>query len=104
MATYKTCLSQRAAQDLLNIVIYITNELKAPEVALNLSKKIDEAIGSLETMPERIGFVKDERLATKGIRKLMIERYFIFFTINDPEKTVNIVTVQYARRDWKNLI
>ena len=63
-----------------------------------------DAIFTLEEMPERIGFVKDARLAGKGIRPLYVKNYTVFFRIGESERVVDIVRVMYSRRDWAALL
>lgn len=104
MGEYEVRLSQRAAQDIVSIVLYISNELKAPEAAIRICDKIDEVIDSLQNNPKRHQLVADERLAGQGIRKIMAENYFVFYIVDEAKETVNIATVQYARRDWQRLL
>ena len=48
--------------------------------------------------------MSDERLSLNGIRRLLVDNYIIFFTINEFDKVVTIVRILYSRRDWIDLI
>ncbi len=39
------------------------------------------------------------RYADKGYRQLLIDNYIVIFRINEEDKTVYVVTVQYQGRD-----
>jgi len=76
MKQYKIFMTELAADDLQNIVSYISNDLKEPVIAQKLLGKIKRAIMSLADMPVRHALVSDERLAHQGIRKLTLPRFY----------------------------
>jgi plasmid stabilization system protein ParE len=104
MAGYSIDISRRADNDMRNIYSYIAHELKEPKTALEQIERIETAINSLDDMPDRIALVSDERLASEGYRKLLVDNYFVFYLINSGDRTVEISRVLYALRDWKNII
>jgi toxin ParE1/3/4 len=104
MSRYEVYVSLEAETDLQGIKEYIENELKNPETAKSIISKMKNNILSLETMPYRFNLVADGRLAASGIRKIMVGNYLIFYNTSEQEKTVNIVRVLYAGRDWENII
>lgn len=52
----------------------------------------------------RNALVADEMLAYKGIRKIMMDNYIVFFIVNEESKIVTIVRILYGRYDWMNLL
>lgn len=104
MKEYRINISDLAKQDLISMVDYISNDLQEPIVAEKIVDMIIDTIFSLEEMPKRIGLVKDERLAKKGIRSLYVKGYSVFFRINDNLKIIEIVRIIYAQRDWIALL
>ena len=104
MEKYWIEISDVAKRDIRDIAVYITNEFQEPIVAENTVSSILDAIFTLEEMPDRIGLVKDERLAKKGIRPLYVKNYTVFFSIEKPARVVDIVRVLYSRRNWASLL
>jgi plasmid stabilization system protein ParE len=48
--------------------------------------------------------VRDERLAVMGFRILLIKNYIAFYTIDEPNKIVNVERILYGRRDWQRIL
>jgi len=104
MEKYKIDISNTATQDIRGIFQYITNDLQEPITANKTVDTVIDAIFTLESMPERIGFVRDSRLAKMEIRGLQVKSYTVFFRINETQGTVDVIRVLYSRRDWKNVL
>jgi len=104
LGIYSVHISELAESDLKEIGRYIVEELLEPTLALKLVDKIGDAALSLEEMPQRNALVADERLSTAGIRKLLVDNYIIFYVISEKEKTVMVIRILYARRDWLALL
>jgi len=104
MAEYKVEGSESAEKDLRDIVRYISSQFDAPMTALKMMDIIEEAVNSLEDMPQRCPLVADERLAALGYRKLIVKNYFVFFTVDEQNKVVDIERILHARRDWQRIL
>lgn len=104
MSTYNIEISEPAEKDLYKIGVYISKELLEPETAKRVISKIAKGINSLEEMPLRNTLVLDERLAHKGIRKILVDNYIVFYIVTEESKTVTIIRILYGRRDWINLL
>ena len=104
MDKYKINISDLAKQDIMRMKEYISNDLLEPVIAVNTTDAVLDAITTLEEMPDRIGLVKDERLAEKGIRPLHVKNYTVFFRVDASAKIVDVVRVVYSRRDWASLL
>ena len=104
MAVYDVRHTESSERDLFGILRYIAFELREPETALRMVDTIDDAIGSLSSMPHRYTLVDDERLAAMGYRKMVIKNYIAFFTIDDETNVVNVERILYARRDWLHIL
>ena len=104
MEKYETQISLRAQKDMREIAAYITHELQQSESALNVVNSLAEVIASLEKMPERFALVADTRLARRGIRKLKVGSYLVFFIIDKQSQIVHILGVLYERRDWQHIL
>lgn len=104
MNTYNIEITEPAERDLYEIMAYVSKELLEPNTAKKIISKIAEAIGSLEEFPLRNGLVADERLSHKGIRKIMVDNYIIFYIVTEERKTVTVVRILYSKRNWMGLL
>ncbi|MDE5932043.1 MAG: type II toxin-antitoxin system RelE/ParE family toxin [Lachnospiraceae bacterium] len=98
MDKYKVKLSARAIRELDSIYEYIANDKLAPENAKGQIGRIKKAILSLDTFPQSHQERTEGRYAGKGYRQLLIDHYIAIFRIDDADKTVYIVTIQYQGR------
>lgn len=96
MDKYVVKLYTRAYHDLDDIYTYIAETLLEPDTALNMVDELEEAIFSLEQLPERgairrIGTYKDGTY-----RQLFVKNYCIIYRLMKKKKEVHIVTVRYT--------
>ena len=96
---YKLIILPEAQQDIRNIVLYIAQELFSPQAALDLQDDFYKAIKKLSYMPKRINTIVEKPWGSKGIRKIRVRNYYIYFLIDDNKMTVNINAVIYIGRD-----
>ncbi|MCR4436452.1 MAG: type II toxin-antitoxin system RelE/ParE family toxin [Clostridiales bacterium] len=104
MSKYNIEITEPAEKDLYEIGQYIAKELLEPVIAKKVVEKIGKAILKLEELFLRNALVTDERLALRGIRKIMVDNYIVFYIVTEEHKTLTIVRILYRRRDWINLI
>jgi len=104
METYSVNVTESAGMDLYDIVSYITEQFMAETTAEQMVDLIEEKLSSLSTFPERVPLVDDERLRELGYRKLGINNYVAFFSIDRKNKTVNVERVLYMRREWESIL
>lgn len=104
MNKYSVEVTDTAQSDIKDIVLYISLELKNPLSAKRLLTKFRENILSLEEMPKRQNLVKDKFLSNRGIRKVLVDNYMIFYVVDDTNSKVTVIRTLYSRRDWKSLI
>lgn len=104
MSAYDIQITEPAEKDLYEIGTYISKELLEPETAKKVILKVVKVINSLGDMPLRNALVADERLAYKGIRKIIVDNYIVFYIVTEENKTVIIIRILYGRRNWMNLL
>ena len=93
---YTVKLYARADRDLENIYSYIANNLLAPGTAADMVDALEEAIYSLEELPER-GAVRQMGIyADRGYRQLFVKNYVIIYKVLKDLRQVHVVTVRYA--------
>ena len=96
MDKYTVKLYARAYRDLDGIYEYIANNLSEPMVASNMIDTLEEAIYSLEYLPERGAIRRIGAYANGDYRQLFVKRYIIVYRVLKEKKQVHIVTVRYA--------
>ena len=99
MDKYKIKVNPRAIRELDQIYEYIVNEKLDPENAKGQVDRIKKSILSLDTFPHSHQERNEGRYAGKGYRQLLIDNYIAFFRIDEPHKTVYVVTIQYQGRN-----
>ncbi len=104
MINYKIIITEKAMNDIWDTSSYISNDLLQPLAAERLIEKFQTTIASLSQTPTRHELVKDEEISRKSIRKIFVDKYIIFYIINDFDLVVAVIRVLYSKRDWINLI
>ena len=98
MDKYKVKINHRAVRELDSIYEYIANEKLAPENAKGQVDRIKKAIINLSTFPQSHPERNEGRYAEKGYRQLLIDNYIAIFRIDEVDKIVYVVTIQYQGR------
>ncbi len=99
MDKYKVKVNPRAIRELDHIYEYIANVKLAPENAKEQVDRIKKAILGLETFPQSHQERNEGRYAAKDYHQLLIDNYIVIFRIDEPNKTVYVVTIQYQGRN-----
>lgn len=99
MDRYKVKINPKAIRELDSIYQYIANEKLAPENAKGQVDRIKNAILNLGTFLQSHQLRNEGRYAERGYRQLLIDHYIVVFRIDEAEKTVYVVTVQYQGRN-----
>lgn len=99
MDKYKVKILPSAMRELDRIYDYIASEKLAPENAKGQVDRIKKSILSLDTFPQSHQERNEGRYARKGYRQLLIDHYIVIFRINEPQKAVYVVTIQYQGRN-----
>lgn len=97
--TYKVKLTNNALEQLKDAVGYISKVLLEPEIARRWSDRIKKEILSLDHMPLRYSLVDEEPWRAKGIHKMTIENFIVYYWVNEETATVWVTAVVYGRRD-----
>ena len=99
MDKYKVRINQQAFREIDEIFSYIALEKLAPENAKEQTDRMWAALKKLETFPQSHQVRPEGRYAGKGYRQLLIDNYIAIFKIDESNKTVHVVTVQYQGRN-----
>lgn len=95
MDKYKIIINPKAIRELDSIYKYIAAGKQAPENARGQLDRLKTAILSLDTFPQSHQERTGGRYAGKGYRQLLTDNYITIFRIDQSNKIVTAVTVQY---------
>ncbi|MBQ3537798.1 MAG: type II toxin-antitoxin system RelE/ParE family toxin [Clostridia bacterium] len=93
-----------AQNDLLGIAQYISSELGNAEAAIRLTENIIRKTDVLGEFPYSCPVYVPIRQTKNEYRKLRVDNYLVFYSVNEKEKTVTVMRIIYARRDFEKLL
>ena len=93
-----------AKQDIIDIILYISDQLNAPKAAMDLLDAFDHSISLLSEFPYAHKIYRPLRALEVEYRMLPVKNYAVFYTIREQKKVVEIHRVIYARMDLTKLI
>ena len=94
---YKIIRTDKADEQLREIIFYIADDSGSTDIALNYLDKIETAIRRLEEFPMSGSIPRYSILRKQGYRALIAE-------VNEDEKVVTIYAIVDGRREYRNLI
>ncbi len=101
---YKVEYLPIARQDMIEIVQYISSELKNPSAALKLATEFVEAANKLILYPYANKVYTPIRPLKHEYRKLLFQNYIMFYWVDEQNKIITITRVIYAKRDYEILL
>lgn len=104
MSKYKAIYSADAKDDLKNIVMYIKYDLKEPNIAKNISKRIRQAVKNISENPMIYEVIDDDIIKQLELRKRVVGNYLIFYRVIDSSKEIQVVRIFYGKRNWLKLL
>lgn len=99
MKVYKVRITRQAREHLRSIKAYIANVLLAPRTANNVMDGLKKGIKSLEEMPERIKLTEEEPWRSRGIHRMRLKNYYVYFWIDEKNGKVQVTSIIYVARD-----
>jgi len=100
----RNCTTSLAKDDLVCAISYIADMLKAPLAAERLLDDIEKEPAVLAENSYLFPLSHDEYIAHRGIRHAKVKNYMLFYTVNEDARTITIIRMLYARRDWLQLL
>lgn len=101
---YKIIRTDKADEQLREIIFYIAEDSGSIDIALNYLDKIEVAINNLEDFPMSGSIPRYSILRKQGYRVLIVERHLIFYKVDDVKRIVIIYAIVDGRREYRNLI
>ena len=102
VAKYEVIIYPLAKKDIQDIYKYIYYELRNVIAANKLMERLKEKMENLRFFPLSFPVVDNEYFKYKGIRKVIVDSYIIFFRVYDKE--VQILRVIYSKINYKGII
>ncbi len=104
MEKYSIQYSKDAKQDIVDIKKHIKYKLQEPNIAEKLTNKIKTQIDNAADNPTIHSIIDDDFIKKLEIRKIIVDNYIVFYRTNVNTKTIEIIRIMYARRNWLNLL
>lgn len=101
---YKVLRTDKAEEQLREIIFYIADDSGSIDIALKYLDKIEHAVMQLEDFPYIGSIPKYAILRKQGYRVLIVERHLVFYKVNEDEKFVIIYAIVDGRREYRNLL
>lgn len=101
---YKILRTDKAEDQLRDIIYYIADDSGSIDIALSYLHKIEGAITCLQDFPNSGSIPRYSILKKQGYRVLILEKHLVFYKVNDEDKTVIIYAIVDGRREYQNLI
>ena len=102
--SYSIIYSPQAFLDLTELYEYIRFTLQVPKTAEKQVNRIKHAIRSLETMPMRYTLVNWEPWCSKGIHRVPVDNYTVFYQVDENKTTVIVIRIFYSGRNIENIV
>lgn len=100
---YKVIYSPQALDDLKDVYAYIAHELQEPGIAYAQIERIRNEVRSLDFMPLRYSLVDWEPWKSKGVHKVPVNNFMLFYTADTETMLVTILRIIYGGRDIEHL-
>lgn len=96
---YQITLTAQATEQIQQTVLYIAQTLKEPDTAKHWADFLYKEIAGLCYMPSKWPLTEDEPWRTKGIRKMPVKNFLVYYLIDKEKRIVTVTAVIYGRRD-----
>lgn len=99
--SYDFFYTAKARDDLEEIYEYNAFIMQEPVTAGKLYQNIIAALHTLETFPLRNALYENEPWRSRGLRKLPVKNFLVFYTVNEEKNAVNVIRIMYGARDFE---
>ena len=101
---YKVMRTDKAEDQLRDIIYYIADDSGGIDTALKYLDKIEESINRLKEFPNSGSIPRYSILKKQGYRVVIVEKHLIFYKVSEENKTVIVYAIVDGRREYQNLI
>ena len=96
---YAIRLTAQAVGQIEETVRYLSQIPLEPALVRKWADTLQREIEKLDSMPARYPLTEEEPWRTKGIRKMPVRNFLVYYLIDEEAKTVWVTAVLYGRRD-----
>ena len=96
---YEVFTTEQAVADLGAIFEYIAYTLLAGQNAKGQLDRLEQAIQTLDDMPERYRLYEKEPWRSRNLRIMPVDNFLVFYITEKQEKKVTVIRVMYGGRD-----
>jgi len=104
MSEWKIVLTPEFKQEIKDIHSYIANTLLVPETALKQVKRIIDTVETLDNMPLKFPLYNKEPWRSRGLRKMPVDNFIVFYLPNQDTNEVVIFHVFYGGQNIEDLL
>ncbi|MCI8365621.1 MAG: type II toxin-antitoxin system RelE/ParE family toxin [Eubacterium sp.] len=101
---YKIVRTEKADEQLREIIFYIADDSGSIDIALNYLDRIENAIKRLEDFLMSGSVPRYSILRKQGYRVLIVDRHLVFYKVNSDTRIITIYAVVDGRQEYRNLI
>lgn len=101
---YKVEYLPIAKNDMIDIIKYISNDLKSPLVAEKFAMEMVEKIEGLSLFPYSNSVYSPLRQLKKEYRRLQIKNFIAFYYVNEETRIVTVARVLYNKRNISSIL
>jgi toxin ParE1/3/4 len=104
MSKWQIIVTPEFQNEIWEIHSYIANTLLVPETANKQINRIFDMVESLDDMPERFPRYDKEPWFSRGLRKVNVDNFIIFYLPVEKTREVVVLHVFYGGRNISELI
>lgn len=101
---FKVVITRRAQNDLIQILDYISVDLSNPRAASDFLQKVEDATQTISEFPFSSQLYQPSFFNIQDIRFKVIGNYNMFYSVNEDDKIVEILTIIYAKRNIDEIL
>lgn len=101
---YEIIRTDKADEQLREIIFYIAEDSGDIDIALNYLDKMEKGINRLAEFPFSGSCPRYAILRKQGYHVLIVEKHLVFYKVDEKNKTVIIYAIVDSRREYRSLI
>lgn len=101
---YRIERTDRADEQLRDIILYRARVTGDTGAALALLERMEAAVGQLSDFPEMGAPPRYTALRQRGFRVLIVEKFLLFYKADKERRLITVYAVVDGRRDYLELI
>jgi len=101
---YKILRTDKAEDQLRDIIYYIAGDSGSIDTALKYLDKVEETINRLQEFPNSGSIPRYSIIKRQGYRVVIVVNHLVFYKVDEDNKLVVIYAIVDGRMEYKNLI